>query len=129
MNREPMDISDVIRIKNAVFYAYHGVMTDEQNLGGKFEVDVDLYCNVRSAEETDNLTQTVDYAKVYQKMKDIVVNQKFYLIEALGTRIAQGILQEFLKVERVIVRVRKHNPPVKGVVDSVEAEIVRDRGA
>jgi 7,8-dihydroneopterin aldolase/epimerase/oxygenase len=118
---------DVIRIKNAVFYAYHGVMSDEQNLGGKFEVDVDLFCNLKEAEETDSLTRTVDYAKVYQKMKELVVDQKFYLIEALGNRIAKGILQEFTKVERVVVRVRKQNPPVKGVVDSVEAEISQER--
>lgn len=118
---------DVIRIKNAVFYAYHGVMSDEQNLGGKFEVDVDLYCNLQDAEETDSLTRTVDYAKVYQKMKDLVLEHKFYLIEALGTRIAKGILHEFSKVERVVVRVRKQNPPVKGVVDSVEAEIDLER--
>ena len=26
--------SDIIRITNAVFYAYHGVASDEQNLGG-----------------------------------------------------------------------------------------------
>jgi dihydroneopterin aldolase len=122
-----MEKLDVIRIKNAVFYAYHGIMSDEQNLGGKFEVDVDLYCHLQEAEETDSLLRTVDYAKVYQKMKDLVVDQKFYLIEALGTRIAKGILQEFSKVERVVVRVRKHNPPVKGIVDSVEAEIVQER--
>ncbi len=36
----------IIRLHNAVFYAYHGVLTDEQNLGGKFEVDVDLYCDL-----------------------------------------------------------------------------------
>jgi len=118
---------DVIRIKNAVFYAYHGVMGDEQNLGGKFEVDIDLYCDVKEAEETDSLVRTVDYAKVYQKMKEMVLDQKFYLIEALGTRIAKGILQEFSKVERVVVRVRKQNPPVKGVIDCVEAEITRER--
>ena len=35
----------IIRIHNAVFYAYHGVLTDEQNLGGKFDVDVDLHCD------------------------------------------------------------------------------------
>jgi dihydroneopterin aldolase len=122
-----MGTLDVIRIKNAVFYAYHGVMSDEQNLGGKFEVDIDLFCNLKEAEETDSLTRTVDYAKVYQKMKEMVVDQKFYLIEALGNRIAKGILQEFSKVERVVVRVRKQNPPVKGVVDSVEAEISQER--
>ncbi len=122
-----MGTLDVIRIKNAVFYAYHGVMSDEQNLGGKFEVDIDLFCNLKEAEETDSLTRTVDYAKVYQKMKEMVVDQKYYLIEALGNRIAKGILQEFSKVERVVVRVRKQNPPVKGVVDSVEAEIIQER--
>jgi len=36
----------VIRLRNAVFYAYHGVLLDEQNLGGKFEVDVDLHCDL-----------------------------------------------------------------------------------
>jgi dihydroneopterin aldolase len=122
-----MGTLDVIRIKNAVFYAYHGVMSDEQNLGGKFEVDIDLVCNLKEAEETDSLTRTVDYAKVYQKMKEMVVDHKFYLIEALGNRIAKGILQEFSKVERVVVRVRKQNPPVKGVVDSVEVEIIQER--
>jgi 7,8-dihydroneopterin aldolase/epimerase/oxygenase len=122
-----METLDVIRIKNAVFYAYHGVMSDEQSLGGKFEVDIDLYCNLKEAEETDSLIRTVDYAKVYHKMKELVVDHKFYLIEALGNRIAKGILQEFSKVERVVVRVRKQNPPVKGVVDSVEAEIIQER--
>ena len=37
-----MHSQDIIRIINASFYAYHGVATDEQNLGGKFEVDVEI---------------------------------------------------------------------------------------
>ena len=124
-----MSRSDVIRIHNAVFYAYHGTMSDEQNLGGKFEVDVELFCNLQEAGQSDSLMHTVDYAKVYQKMKSLVVDRKFYLIEALGTHIANGILHEFPPVEKVIVRVRKRNPPVKGVVDSVEAEIVKERSS
>ncbi len=118
---------DVVRIRNAVFYAYHGVLSDEQNLGGKFEVDVDLFCNIQAGEESDSLSQTVDYEKVYQKMKALVLDHKFTLIESLGMRIANGILIEFNRVEKVTVCVRKHNPPVKGVVDYVEAEITRER--
>ena len=42
---------DIIRIKNASFYAYHGVADDEQNLGGKFEVDVELRSDLSAAME------------------------------------------------------------------------------
>ena len=28
---------NVIRLKNASFYAYHGALKEEQNIGGKFE--------------------------------------------------------------------------------------------
>ena len=122
-----MSHQDIIRIKNAVFYAYHGVVRDEQNLGGKFEVDAELFCDLSEAEEHDSLKQTVDYEKVYAFMKNLVLGKKYYLIEALGNTIASGILAEFPKVSKVLIRVRKHSPPVKGVVDYVEAEIERGR--
>ena len=43
---------NTIRICNAVFYAYHGVMEDEQNLGGKFECDVEMKCDFAAAAES-----------------------------------------------------------------------------
>jgi len=54
---------DTIRVKNAVFYAYHGVMEDEQNLGGKFECDVEMRCDFAAAVRSDSLAMTVDYEK------------------------------------------------------------------
>jgi dihydroneopterin aldolase len=56
---------NVMRIKNAIFYAYHGAMVDEQNLGGKYEVDVDMFYDFSAAAESDSLKKTVDYEKVY----------------------------------------------------------------
>jgi dihydroneopterin aldolase len=122
-----MTHQDIIRIKNAVFYAYHGVVQDEQNLGGKFEVDAELFCDLSEAEEHDSLKQTVDYEKVYSFLKNLVLGKKYYLIEALGNTIANGILSEFPRVSKVLIRVRKPSPPVKGVVDYVEAEVERTR--
>jgi ATP-dependent exoDNAse (exonuclease V) alpha subunit len=46
---------DIIRIHNASFYAYHGVASDEQNLGGKFEVDVELHADLSEAMAHDSL--------------------------------------------------------------------------
>ncbi len=118
---------DVIRIKNAVFYAYHGAIEDEQNLGGKFELDVELYCDLSAAAESDSLAKTVDYEKVYAFIRQSVLHKKYYLLEALANTIGKGLLEEFKALEKVIVRVRKVHPPVKGVIDYVEVEIVQQR--
>ncbi len=119
---------DIIRLHNAVFYAYHGVMSDEQTLGGKFEVDVELHCDLSGAKEKDNLLQTVNYEKVYGVMKQTVVGKKYFLIEALAQTIAAGILKEFSAVEKAIVRIRKPGAAVHGIIDHVEVEIESDRG-
>lgn len=118
---------DIIRIKNASFYAYHGVATDEQNLGGKFEVDVELYADLSEAVEHDSLKRTIDYESIYSVIQKIITTKKYYLLEALANTIASGILSDFSLVQGVTVRVRKPHPPVKGVVDYVEAEITVNR--
>ena len=117
----------VIRLRNMVFYAYHGVGEDEQNLGGKFECDVEMRSDLSNAAETDSLARTVDYEKVYGFVQTTILQNKFFLLEALATRIARGILREFTQVESVLVRVRKPHPPVKGVVDHVEIEVEEHR--
>ena len=118
---------DIIRLKNAVFYAYHGVLSDEQNLGGKFEVDVDLHCDLSRGASSDHLKDTVDYERVYNSIRSLVLGKKYFLLEALASAIAQGILRDFSKVETVVVRVRKPGAAVKGVIDHVEVEILRSR--
>jgi 7,8-dihydroneopterin aldolase/epimerase/oxygenase len=118
---------NIIRIKNAVFYAYHGAVAEEQNLGGQFEVDIDMCCDLLPAAETDSLRKTVDYEKVYAFVKGIIHSRKNYLIEALAHTLARGIIREFFNVESVTVRVRKPHPPVKGVVDYVEVEMTEHR--
>ncbi len=118
---------DVIRLQNAVFYAYHGVMSDEQTLGGKFEVDVELFCDLSEAKKSDSLHQTVNYEKVYGVMKQIVVGKKYFLIEALAHSIASGILNQFPEVLKAKIRVRKPGAAVHGVIDNVEVEIEQSR--
>jgi len=116
-----------IRIRNAVFYAYHGVMKDEQNLGGRFEIDVDLYGDFLPAAESDSLKKTVDYEKVYAFVASTVLEKKYFLLESLAHIIARGLLREFFNLEVVSVRIRKPHPPVRGVVDYVEVEITEQR--
>jgi 7,8-dihydroneopterin aldolase/epimerase/oxygenase len=116
-----------IRLRNATFYAYHGVLTNEQASGGKFEVDVDMFGDFSAAAHSDRLKDAVDYEKVYQSIKGLVVEKRFFLIESLGTQIAVKILENFSELSRVVVRVRKHTPQVGGVVDFVEFETEKAR--
>ncbi len=118
---------NIIRIKKAAFYAYHGVLSEEQSVGGKFEADVDIYTDFSEAAIKDSLKQTVNYDKVYKFMYQLALEQKYYLIESLAMKIANELLKKFEAIEKVAVRVRKHNPPLGGMVDFVEAEVIKDR--
>lgn len=118
---------NIIRIKNASFYGYHGVRTEEQNVGGKFEADVDIYTDFTEAAKEDNLAKAVDYHEVYSFLNALSVKDKYYLIESLASEIAEGLLKNFSRITKVAVRVRKKNPPVGGVVDCVEAEIIKEK--
>ena len=122
-----MKTFDIIKLHNAVFYAYHGVLSDEQNLGGKFEIDVELRADLSAALESDDLRRTVDYEAVYAMVHGIVTAKKYYLLEALANTIAKGIMRAWPVVDSVTVRVRKPHPPVRGVVDHVEVEITNSR--
>lgn len=122
-----MENNDIIRIKNAVFYAYHGADVDEQKLGGKFEVDVELHTNFLRAIENDSLKETVDYEKVYSLIKNLVHEKRYFLLETLACKIAEEILKVFITVEKVCCVVRKPHPPVKGVVDFIEVQVIRNK--
>ena len=117
-----------VRLRNAVFYAHHGVMQEEHRLGGRFEVDVEMELNFDEAAQNDDLSKTVDYERVYREVKEIVTENKFYLIERLSYLIAQRILDNEGVVRKIEVTVRKANPPVGGPCASAEAHCKLSRG-
>lgn len=118
---------NIIRIKRATFYGYHGVRSEEQSVGGKFEADVDIYTDFAEAAKKDSLSGTIDYHKVYSFMYHLALEQKYYLIESLAVKIADEMLNKFTEIHKIAVRVRKNNPPLGGVVDCVEVEVIKER--
>lgn len=115
---------NIIRLKNATFYAYHGALKEEQHIGGKFEADVDIYTDFKEAAENDDLTKTINYHDVYLFINKIVHDKKYYLIESLAYDIATRLLKSFGGIKKVAVRVRKNSVPIGGVIDCVEAEVI-----
>lgn len=115
---------DLIRLCNMQFYGRHGVNPEEQVLGQRFEIDVELRVNTRLAALQDDLQQTINYAQVYRAVKQIVEEEHFNLIETLAEAIATHIGRRFAP-DSVRVCVRKPHAPIKGVLDYVAVEIER----
>ncbi|MBC7106990.1 MAG: dihydroneopterin aldolase [Firmicutes bacterium] len=117
---------DRIRLHGMQFYGYHGVLRAEQSLGQPFVVDVDLFLDLEPAGLTDNLERTVDYARVFSLVEEIVTGRSYRLLEALAEAIAREILDRF-PVAEVAVRVRKPRVPLPGIVGYAGVEIRRGR--
>ena len=118
---------DKIVMKNLAFYGYHGVMAEENVLGQKFFLDIELYVDLKKAGSTDNVENTVHYGIAFEIVKDIVENKRFKLIEALAENVANSLMNEFEMINEVVVLVKKPEAPVNGIYDYFGVEIRRKR--
>lgn len=115
---------DIIRLNNMIFYAHHGYYQAERELGQKFEVDLEMECNVSKAIQSDSLNDTINYRDVFNRVNKIFSSYKFTLLESLADRIAHDILEQF-PIHSIRIRVRKPQVPMNGFLDNVEVEIFR----
>lgn len=120
---------DKIIIKGMKFYGYHGVFPEENKLGQKYYVDIELDMDLEQAAVTDDLTRTVNYAEIHALAKTIVEGPPYKLIEALTGHIATQVLEVYTMVNEVTVRVTKPNPPFDIHFDGVTVELRRKRDA
>jgi len=114
-----------LRLNNLCFWGQHGHNLCEQELGNRFEVDVDLSVDVASAAELDRIDLTVDLTQVYDVVRQHVQGKSFRLIETLAQQIVQDLVQ-FPGVLQATVRLRKVFPPFPGATQgAMEVEITR----
>jgi FolB domain-containing protein len=121
-------MTDRIIIEGMRFQGTHGVHEHEQLHPQAFDVDVELAVNLQPAGLSDDLTQTVDYSKVFDTCRQIVESTRFNLIEALAEAIAHELLAEH-RVDEVTVRIRKPDVQLGGTFRAVGVEIRRRRTA
>jgi dihydroneopterin aldolase len=110
-----------------LFYGYHGVFHEENRLGQRFIVDLELSLSLYKAGKHDALEYTVNYAEVYELIKDIVERKTFKLIETLADNIAISLLKNYSILQEVSVRVTKPTPPINIHFVGVSVEIKRRR--
>lgn len=116
---------DKIYLNELEFYGYHGVLPEENRLGQRFRVSLILEIDLRNAGKSDDLTDTVSYAEVYELCKKIVEGKPYRLLEAVADKIAFSILSHFPLIDQTTVKVIKPDPPIPGHYQSVAVEITR----
>jgi len=125
--RQGQRAGDHLRMRNMIFYGYHGAFPSEREQGIRLAVDVDLRLDLQLPGQSDELTATVNYPAIYQLITRIQSSHEYHLFEALVEHIAAGVLDAFPAVAEVTVAARKFNPPIGGLMDAFEVEITRTR--
>lgn len=114
-------------LKRMAFYGYHGVFPEENKLGQKFYVDLDLRLDLSRSGRSDDVGDTVNYAEIHALVKQIVEGPPSKLIEALAEKIASAILGTYTIIHTATVAVTKPNPPFEITFDGVTVELRRRR--
>lgn len=118
---------DKIVLRGMEFYAYHGVLEEEEKLGQRFAVELEMAADLRRAGQTDNLRDTLNYVEVYDIVRQTAQRERYHLIETVAEKIAARVLECFPKVCSVRVKVTKTTPPIEGILAGVSVEIERGR--
>ena len=117
---------DKLLLEGMIFYGRHGSLPIERELGQHFAVDVEIWCDLRPAGLSDDLSQTVDYSEVHAQTKEIVEGEPVNLTETLAERIAAAILERHPRVEGVRVKISKPNVRLgETVLTGSAVELVR----
>ena len=109
-----------------VFYGHHGATAEEQAVGQRFIVDLEMALDLSVAGHSDDLADTADYGRAFEIVQGVMEGPPHALLESLAEESAQRLLDE-LPIESLRIRVSKPSAPIRGALDAAWVEITRRR--
>jgi dihydroneopterin aldolase len=103
-----------IGLEGLEFFAYHGFYAEEQKIGNRYQVDIQITTDFSEAAQEDKLSATVNYEDLYQIIA-LVMKNKIKLLEHIAQQIINDVRLKYPGVFDVKVTVSKFNPPIGGV--------------
>ena len=113
-------MNQFIFMKNVRFHACHGVMPQEQAIGADFLISVRIGYDFSKAINTDDVSDTISYADVYELIKQEMPSK---LLEHVAGRIVNAIKKAFPDISSVELSLTKENPPMGADSDGAGVEI------
>jgi dihydroneopterin aldolase len=118
--------ADRIELRGLRALGICGALPEEQERPQPLEVDLDVVADLRAAGRSDDLADTVDYGALAASIEQVIVGERFTLLERLAQRLAEVVLED-ARVMAVTVWVRKLRPPVPQQLETSGVRIVRVR--
>lgn len=117
-------MNDKMIINNLKLPVYLGTRPDEQDRKQIIVFNLEMEVDCRPAGESDDLTKSVDYSALTEKLAAMVSTTHFKLIEHLAECVAKTCLENAL-VQNVHLAITKNGCIAQA--DSVTIEIFRSR--
>lgn len=114
--------SSYILLRSLRFHAFHGVEAQERLVGNDYEVSLRLKADVNRAVESDKVTDTINYAEVYQLVAK-TMSGPVDLVEHLAGVIGERLFQRWPQIDAIDVTVLKLNPPMGADCQGVGIEL------
>ena len=127
MSTKEFDNSDKILIKDLKLYAYHGVISQEKELGQFFLLDLTMHTNFSEAIKSDSVEKAINYADIIEFLKIKFIEKKFNLIESAANFLCISLLEKFPEIKKITVILKKPNAPINAEFSYVAAEITKTR--
>ncbi len=118
---------DKIIIKDLQLFAYHGVNEEEKIKGQNFVFDISVWADLRKPCESDNVEDTVSYAKIIKKVREVFTAEKYDLLEKAAQVVCDAIFESFPLVQECEILLKKPEAPIKAEFSWVAVEIRRKR--
>ena len=104
------------------FHAFHGVMTNENIIGGEYTVTLKIGYDFSTAAHTDDINAAIDYGNLYSLIQEeMKTNSR--LIEHLAQRIQDAILSAYPQIISMETHVSKLNPPIEGEMEKASIQL------
>jgi len=118
---------DKIIVKDLKLFCYHGVNPEEKIDGQNFVFDIEAKVDLSLPCTTDNVDDTVSYAKIIKTVRRVAQSEKYDLLEKVAQKVADELLNEFEKIQSVKILLKKPEAPIKANFSYVAVEIERSR--
>ena len=111
-----------IIIKGLKLFAYHGVNPEEKVDGQNFVLDITATLNADRAKQTDNVDDTVSYAKILKTARAVFCEKSYDLIETAANKVGMAIMEAYPALNSVTVLLMKPEAPIKADFEYVAVE-------
>lgn len=116
-------MEDKVFIKNLVLPCNIGVTDEERRKKQNVIFGIEIFYDLKSAGITDDLSKTIDYAEIQEKLANAVSSGEFKLLETVAQTVASLILKDAAVscVKVAVMKEKYSEKPIMGI------EITRDQ--